>query len=157
MNNLFFYDLFNGEFELYPEEVVQGKVALLGENLVQSAFPQVEVSVSYRAVEAKEETTYKRTVTFLRAYTEKITADVNLDTKKIEDSLRSIARASVRTANYLDGQQTIPADELNILAKCSLKTDLLDVLGKEPQTVPSRSETIEEALGGNKKNNRTDT
>lgn len=75
----------------------------------------------------------------------------------MEDSLKSMARASVRTANYLDGRQVAPFDELNILARCSLKTDLLDVLHKDPETVLSRSETIAEALGSNKEDTHADT
>ena len=113
--------------------------------------------MSYRVDGAKKIITYKRTVTYLSAYAEKISADINLDTRQMEDSLKSIARASVRTANYLDGRQVAPFDELNILAGCSLKTDLLDVLHKEPETVLSRSETIEEALGSNKEDTHANT
>lgn len=156
-NNLHLDDLFKGEFELYLEEAVQGEVAICGRNMAQSVFPQVDVSVSYRTDGAKKATTYTRTVTYLSAYTEKISADVNLDTKQMEDSLKSMARASVRTANYLDGRQVAPFDELNILARCSLKTDLLDVLHKDPETVLSRSETIAEALGSNKEDTHADT
>lgn len=156
-NNLYPDDLFKGTFELYPEEVVQGEVATCGRTIVQSVFPQVEISVSYRVDGAKKITAYKRTVTYLSAYTEKISADINLDTRQMEDSLKSIARASVRTANYLDGRQVAPFDELNILAGCSLKTDLLNVLHKESGTVLSRSETIEEALGSNKEGTHADT
>lgn len=113
--------------------------------------------MSYRVDGAKKSTAYKRTVTYLSAYTEKISADINLDTRQMEDSLKSIARASVRTANYLDGRQVAPFDELNILAGCSLKTDLLGVLHKEPETVLSRAETIEEALGINKEDTHANT
>lgn len=157
LNNLFLDDLFKGAFELYPEEVVQGKVAICGRNVAQSVFPQVDISVSYRVDGAKKITTYKRTVTYLSAYTEKISADINLDTRQMDDSLKSIAMASVRTANYLDGRQATLFDKLNILAGCSLKTDLLDVLHKEPGTVLSRHETIEEALGSNKEDTHADT
>ena len=82
-NNLYLDDLFKGTFELYPEEVVQGKVAICGRNIAQSVFPQVEVSVSYRVDGAKKSTAYKRTVTYLSAYTEKISADINLDTRQM--------------------------------------------------------------------------
>ena len=75
----------------------------------------------------------------------------------MEDSLKSIARASVRTANYLDGRQVVSFDELNILAGCSLRSDLLDELHKEPETVLSRAETIDEALGGNKEDTHANT
>lgn len=46
---------------------------------------------------------------------------------------------------------------MNILAGCSLRSDLLDVLHKEPETVLSRAETIDEALGGNKEDTHANT
>ena len=156
-DKLFLDDLFNGEFDLYPEETVQGKVAIYGRNIAEAVFPQVEISVSYRADGWKKKTTYNRTVTYLSAYTEKIAADVNVDMQQAEDSLKSIARATVRTANYLDGCQVAPFDELNILAGRSLRTDLLDVLHKEPETVLTRSQTISEALSGDKEDTYANT
>lgn len=130
-DELYLDDLFTGEFELYPEEIVQGKVALFGKSLGQYVFPQVDISVSYQAEGAKETTAYKRSVTYLSAYTDKLSADVTLDTKKIEESLRSIARASVRSANYMDGRQVAPFDEINTVSSRSLKADLLDILSKK--------------------------
>ena len=156
-DKLFLDDLFNGEFELYPEETVQGEVAICGRNIAETVFPQVEISVSYRADGSKKKTTYNRTVTYLSAYTEKIAADVNVDMRQAEDSLKSIARSTIRTANYLDGRQVAPFDELNILAGRSLRTDLLDVLHKEPETVLTRSETISEALSGDKEDTYANT
>ena len=156
-DKLFLDDLFNGEFELYPEETVQGEVAICGRNIAETVFPQVEISVSYRADGSKKKTTYNRTVTYLSAYTEKIAADVNVDMRQAEDSLKSIARSTIRTANYLDGRQVAPFDELNILAGRSLRTDLLDVLHKEPETVLTRSETISEALSGGKEDTYANT
>ena len=44
-DKLFLDDLFNGEFELYPEETVQGEVAICGRNIAETVFPQVEISV----------------------------------------------------------------------------------------------------------------
>ena len=77
--------------------------------------------------------------------------------RQAEDSLKSIARATVRTANYLDGCQVAPFDELNILAGRSLKIDLLDVLHKELETVLTHSETILEALSGDKEDTYANT
>lgn len=137
--------LFSSSFELYPEEIVQGKVAMQGGDIAHAIFPQIQIGVSYTCGTAKKIHTYSRTVTYQSAYTEKIIADVHLDTKNIESSLGSIARAAVRTANYLDGRQVAVFDELNILAQESLKNDLLAALGKPKQPVMSREKTIEES------------
>lgn len=105
-------ELFSSSFELYPEEMVQGKVAMQGGDIYNEIFPQIRISVSYASGTTKKAHTYLRTVTYQSAYTEKIIADVHWDTKNIDSSLGSIARAVVRTANYLDGEQVTAIDEL---------------------------------------------
>lgn len=138
-------ELFNSEFELYPEESVQGKVALQGGNMTHEIFPQIKISVTYNNGVNKKLCSYSRTVTYQSAYAEKIIADVNMDTRSIETSLGSIARANVRTANYLDGSQVAAFDELNILAGKSLKDDLLEIAGKPTELSLTREETIRES------------
>ncbi len=144
-NELWPDGLFNSEFELYPDESVQGKVALQGKSIEQETFPQITVNVTYNNGTSKKLCTYSRTVTYQSSYAEKIVADVNMDTRSIESSLGSIARANVRTANYLDGRQVAAFDELNILAQKSLKDDLLAVTGKLAEPSLTREETIKEA------------
>ena len=136
--------LFKNEFELYPGESVQGKVALLAETITQEAFPQIEISVVYN-IGKRKRCAYMRTVSYQSAYDEKILTDVNIDARNIESSLISIARANVRTANYLDGRQVAAFDELNILAQKSLKDDLLEIIGKPSESTLTREETIKEA------------
>lgn len=138
--------LFKKNFELYPEETVQGKVALRGGNILHTSFPSVEIDVSYESDVYSRKYQYARTVTFLSAYTEKISADVNFDKGKIEDSLRCISRAAVRTANYLDGHQVGSLDELDILAGKSLENDLRKTLGQAKRPVMTRAKTIKKAL-----------
>lgn len=135
-------NLFKGEFELYPEEIVQGKVAIFGESTMQAVFPQVDISVSYSVDGSKKAVAYDRTVTYLSGYTEKVTVDVNVDQTRIENSLDSIARSSVRTANYLDGSCLAPFDTINKLSDHSLKKDLTYVFGKESQTINTQSQSL---------------
>lgn len=60
----------------------------------------------------------------------------------------SVARASVRIANYLDGRQIASFDELNILANKSLYNDIVTAIKtKEEIPVLKRQEAIHEALG----------
>ena len=138
--------LFSSSFELYPEETVQGKVSVYGRDISHTSFPSVEIDVSYKCDVDNRKYQYARTVTFLSAYTEKVSADVNFDTGKIEDSLRCISRAAVRTANYLDGHQIGSFDELDILAGKSLENDLHKTLGQVEKPVMTRIETIKKAL-----------
>ena len=134
--------LFETSFELYPEEAVQDTVAYLGSNIMYSAFPQLSVEVTYNTSVSKRETSYLRTITYLPAYTGKISADVKLDTSNIESSLKCISRATLRTANYLDGHQIAPFDEINLLAGKSLENDLQNTFGKPNSPVVSHEESI---------------
>lgn len=134
--------LFGINFELYPEEQVRTEVAYCYDTLDCKTFPQIALKVSYKQEGKKKAVSYKRTVTFAPAYNSKILADVNLDTHKIESSLRHISRASVRTANYLDGHQIAEFDELDILSGKSLENDLRKALEKNEEHIYSREETI---------------
>lgn len=145
--------LFNNEFELYPEEIVQGKVAMQGGDVAHQMFPQISITIFYSG-DGKKLYSYSRTVTYQSAYSEKIVTDVCMDTSSIEDSLDSAMRAIVRMANYLDGRQVAPFDKLSILANQSLRNDLLAAAQKPEEPTKTREDTITEArdrkVGGNK-------
>lgn len=138
--------LFSNEFELYPEEIVQGKVAMQGGDIAHQVFPQISITISYNS-NGKKLHSYSRTVTYQSAYSEKIVTDVCMDTSSIEDSLDSAMRAIVRMANYLDGRQVAPFDKLNILANQSLRNDLLAAAQKPEEPVKTREDTIAEVRG----------
>lgn len=138
--------LFAMQFELYPDEVVQTEVCSTYNTILTKAFPQLELNVSYQSEGVRKQVVYQRTVTFAPAYDNKIVADVNLDLSNMESSISSISRATVRTANYLDGCQVAPFDELNILANKSLENDLRCALGKEKASIKSRNQTIDDCI-----------
>jgi len=138
--------LFSMNFELYPEETVQSEVGLHCDTICTSSFPQLYLEVEYSIDGIKKKTKYCRTVTFAPAYDNKVVADINIDNRQIEQSLKSISRSSVRTANYLDGRQVAAFDELDILANKSLENDLLKILGKNEEKILSRPETIDESI-----------
>lgn len=144
--------LFSMQFELYPEETVQSEVGYCFQTISTSAFPQLSLSVEYFIDGVKKQVKYNRTVTFAPAYDTKIIADVNIDNSNIEQSLKSISRASVRTANYLDGCQVAEFDQLDIIAGQTLCNDLKNALGKEEEQVLTRTETLDQQLskGANK-------
>lgn len=134
--------LFSSSFELYPEETVQGTVALYGRDISHTSFPSVEIDVSYDSDVDKRKCQYTRIVTFLSAYNEKISADVSFDKSGLEAALDSISRASVRIANYLDGRQAAPFDQLNTTSQKSLRDDLLDVHRKSAARTHERQSLV---------------
>lgn len=57
-----------------------------------------------------------------------------MDNREMESAVNNISRASIRVANYLDGCNVAPFDELNILAKTSLRNDMVEALGAREDT-----------------------
>lgn len=148
--------LFESSFELYPEEAVQDMIATFGASIIDNAFPKVSLEISYCVGNKSKCNKFERTVTFVDAYTEKISADINIDTQKIESSIDGIERAAVRTANYLDGHQLAPFDKLNVLTNRSLANDLQDALGQKPSPIKAREEIMYEVLSQSKVENTND-
>ena len=130
--------LFSMRFELYPEEAVQSEVGTCYKTICDSPFPQLSISVKYSIDGTKKEMQYTRTVTYAPAYDNKVIADINIDKTEIERTLKSISRASIRTANYLDGRQVAEFDELNILAGQTLRNDLKNAMEKAEDPVTAR-------------------
>lgn len=126
-NELYLDKVFNDKFELYADEATQGRITIWGENLVEHTFPKVTIDVKYKEHITQKEVSYTRTVIFSPAYVEKIFADVNMDLNDINSSMQSLAKSNLRTANYLDGCQIAPFDELNIIAGRSLHDDMMDI------------------------------
>lgn len=134
--------------ELYPDETIQAMVAVSGENMsTGTLYPKLTIDVSYLIYRTIIRKNYARTITFSKVYDSKIYADVNMDLKNAESSLKATARAAVRTANYLDGNQVLVFDELNILAGKSLQNDMCSALASaEKETIKDRKSTIEDSI-----------
>lgn len=77
--------LFDTSFELYPEEMVEGKVTMLDGKMSRKSFPQITIKVSYgKTGWFSKKQKYTRTVTYQGGPTDKIYANVNLDTKSLK-------------------------------------------------------------------------
>jgi hypothetical protein len=117
------------QFELFPTEKVQRRVAIWGANLETGPiFPTIALNVSYVITDTNEYIKYSRTITFSKYFDTRIYADVNIDKRDLEESLKAATRAIIRVANYLDGHQVTAIDELDILAGKSLQNDLCTVI-----------------------------
>ena len=132
--------LFGKEIELYPNESTQGRIAFGGATICSNAFPKIDIDIRYKKGVTGEQVHIERTVIFSPPYDEKIYGDFNID-------MDVMAKANLRTANYLDGCQVAPFDELNILAHKSLHDDLQSVKqGENVSTVMKREDVIKNRL-----------
>lgn len=145
-------ELFENKFELFSGETTQGKIAVWGENMIEHTFPKVSIDVKYIKHITKKYETFSRTVIFNPAFAEKVYVEVNMDLREVNKNMATIAKANLRTANYLDGFQVAPFDDLNIIAHESLHDDIIDIhKGNTQSNIKTREETIESC---HPKNNR---
>lgn len=129
-NVLWLSALFDNEFELYPNEIVQGRVAVSEASAEREIFPQLSVKVSYVRPDLNRKNEYKRTIIFDGGYAEKLIADVNVDNRRVSSDFDCIARATLRIANYLDGCTVRRIDEKDVLSKHSLQSDLKSIFAE---------------------------
>lgn len=145
--NLTLDALFGSTFELYPNEVVQGRVAFSAADISTSIFPQLFVKVAYLHPDINRRFAYDRSIIFDNGYTQKIVADVNMDFHTMESDIDCIARASVRMANYFDGHQLAKFDKLDLLAGRSLQNDIATTMhSKRKAPIINRRATIQKRL-----------
>lgn len=145
--------LFSQTIELYPTEIVRSMIAISGDNMATGyLYPKIDVSVSYKIPGKRKKIALNRTITFLDYSGETITANVNIDLKEITKLLKANARATIRTANYFDGNQIAVFDEMDILSEHNFRTLMRDTAKikagsqngkskKSPKSVVSDSRT----------------
>lgn len=136
-------DLFTTDFELYPHEIVQGRIAMSAESATIHIFPKITINVSYVRADINRKREYKRTVVYDGGYSRRVIADVNMDNRTLESDVDCIARASVRVANYLDGHSVAKFDQLDFLSGRSLQNDLVAaIVKKRNHKIVSRENVI---------------
>lgn len=139
-------DLFKNTFELYPDEKVQGIIAIYGENISNHVFPNIDADITYKKDHIFRRVHYKRKVFFTASVDSKIIVNTNYDLQEIEDNIRKLHKATLRLANYFDGCEVAPFDELNLIPGRHFQEELVDALDGKKTAKKSREECIKERL-----------
>lgn len=126
-NELNLESLFGMQFELYPEENIQGQVAMFGASVADQAFPQIDIDVEYKVSSKLKKVKYARSVTYVGYSPDNRVARAIEDTNS---QLESISRSMVRIATYLDGIRLYAFDTVNVLPGKTLREDLEDICKK---------------------------
>ena len=145
--------LFKNNFELYPDEKVQGIIAIYGENISNHTFPYIDIDITYKKDHIFRKVHYKRKIYFTASVENKILVNTNYDFKNIEDDIRKLHKATLRLANYFDGCEVAPFDELNLLPGRHFQEELVDALEGKKTAKKSREECIRQRLRKNDSNN----
>lgn len=72
-------DLFKNTFELYPDEKVQGIIAIYGENISNHVFPNIDADITYKKDHIFRRVHYKRKIFFTASADSKIIVNTNYD------------------------------------------------------------------------------
>lgn len=139
-------DLFKNTFELYPDEKVQGIIAIYGENISNHVFPNIDADITYKKDHIFRRVHYKRKIFFTASADSKIIVNNNYDLQEIEDNISKLHKATLRLANYFDGCEVAPFDELNLIPGRHFQEELVDALDGKKTAKKSREECIKERL-----------
>ncbi|MDE6149001.1 MAG: hypothetical protein K2F81_02765 [Ruminococcus sp.] len=119
---------------LYPNEEIQGIVAVSGENINTNIFPQIDITFSFTKGNDNKKTTYSRTITFKRTLKEKN------QLSKIEEYIEAISYSNNRLANYIEGRTLYVYDKINVLPHNSLFKDMKDAINNIDRDEPVKAD-----------------
>ena len=80
---------------------------------------------------------------------EKIFVDIGWDIDSINHDLNNIHKSALRLANYFDGNEVAPFDELNIVSENHFQKDLINVKEGKTSKVNTREKSIENRIRRN--------
>ena len=147
-------DLFKNTFELYPDEQVQGIIAIYGENISNHVFPNIDVDISYKKDHIFRKVHYSRKIYFSAAIDKKIVVNMDSNLKNIENNINKLHKATLRLANYFDECEVAPFDELNLVPGRHFQEELVDALDGKKTAKQSREKFIKQQLRKNESNNK---
>ena len=138
--------IFEIPFELSSNEKVQGMVGILGENISKCAFPYIDINVSYEKPHFIRKVKYERQVFYTALTESKVTVDTGLNLKEIEHCMKNIHKSTLRIANYFDGNEIAPFDELDIVSNNHFQKDLINVKNNNKSVIKNREDCIKEHI-----------
>ncbi len=138
--------IFEIPFELASHESVQGMIGFNGENISNHVFPYVDIKVQYQKPHFKRNVKYEREVFYTASAERKINVETNMNLNDIEHNINNMHKSLLRLANYFDGNEIAPFDELNIVSSNHFQKDLLNTKNEVSSEIKSREESIESRL-----------
>jgi hypothetical protein len=115
--------VFEKELQLFPEEMIQGPIALYGGNMCGLPAPSIYVKITYIYAK-KKKARYERQVSFTQNV--EMGKDIENSLLDISKRLNEISYSNNRMANYFEGRCLFKFDELNVMPKDSLFDDMKD-------------------------------
>lgn len=145
--------LFNNPFDLYPNEKVTGYLGYFNNqhliNEKNQQVPKLTIQVQYNKF-GKKKVEYSRIVALDIGSEKLIKGEIRLS-QEITENLEKLMKAHLRIANYMDGFQLAPFDDINLLSGRSLHDDLNDVVNvhSDKKNVLTRQDVLDNKRGDN--------
>lgn len=135
--------IFQIPFELSSQEEVQGMIGFMEESLANHVFPYIDIKVSYDKPHFIKKVKYERQVFYYCSVENRIAVDTGININGIEHNINNIHKSTLRIANYFDGNEVYPFDELNVTTDNHFAKDMQKIINGERIKINTRKEVIE--------------
>lgn len=111
------------DIELYPEEEIEGAIALSGKSISECIAPILKLNIKYTKTNNNKTIQYDRTISFKDSFIEK-----NEHIPTIANSVKSMKYSLNRVANYVEGRWFASFDEIDAAPNSSLYNDVYNAI-----------------------------
>lgn len=138
--------IFQIPFELASQEEIQGMVGYIGETISNHVFPYIDIKVIYDKPHFIKRVKYERQVFYYASTEKKVFVDTGWDLNSINEDLNNIHKSTLRLANYFDGNEVAPFDELSIVSENHFQKDLKNTIDGNISKINNREEVIKNSI-----------
>ena len=138
--------IFQIPFELASQEEIQGMVGYIGETISNHVFPYIDIKVIYDKPHFIKRVKYERQVFYYASTEKRVFVDTGWDLNSINEDLNNIHKSTLRLANYFDGNEVAPFDELSIVSENHFQKDLKNTIDGNISKINNREEVIKNRM-----------
>ena len=138
--------IFQIPFELASQEEIQGMVGYIGETISNHVFPDIDIKVIYDKPHFIKRVKYERQVFYYASTEKRVFVDTGWDLNSIKEDLNNIHKSTLRLANYFDGNEVAPFDELSIVSENHFQKDLKNTIDGNISKINNREEVIKNRI-----------
>lgn len=138
--------IFQIPFELASQEEIQGMVGYIGETISNHVFPYIDIKVIYDKPHFIKRVKYERQVFYYASTEKRVFVDTGWDLNSINEDLNNIHKSTLRLANYFDGNEVAPFDELSIVSENHFQKDLKNIIDGNISKINNREEVIKNRI-----------
>lgn len=138
--------IFQIPFELASQEEIQGMVGYIGETISNHVFPYIDIKVIYDKPHFIKRVKYESQVFYYASTEKRVFVDTGWDLNSIKEDLNNIHKSTLRLANYFDGNEVAPFDELSIVSENHFQKDLKNTIDGNISKINNREEVIKNRI-----------